>query len=97
VKGGVAAAEYKDNLVLTAPGLALDFGTKTNTLVGWAVGAGWEYAFAPNWSAKIEYNYLDFGTTTENFNVIAAPATLTLPQDIHHTLQLVKLGANYRF
>ena len=27
---------------------------------------GIEYAFLPNWSAKIEYNYIDFGT--RNFN-----------------------------
>jgi hypothetical protein len=58
---------------------------------------GGRESFAPHWSAKIEYDYVDLGTTTENFNTVVAPATLTLPQDIHHTLQLVKLGANYRF
>ena len=38
---------------------------------GWMVGAGIEYSFSDNWSAKIEYYYLDFGTRTlkkrENF------------------------------
>ncbi len=38
---------------------------------GWMVGAGIEYSFSDNWSAKIEYNYLDFGIRTlkkrENF------------------------------
>ena len=29
-----------------------------NTNSGWLVGAGIEWAFAPNWSVKIEYDYL---------------------------------------
>src|SRR5205085_3683337 len=29
---------------------------------GWAVGAGVQYAFANNWSLKIEYGYSDLGT-----------------------------------
>ena len=33
---------------------------------GWMVGAGLEYGLTQNWSAKIEYNYLDFGTKTVN-------------------------------
>ena len=28
------------------------------------VGAGLEYMFAPNWSAKVEYQYYSFGTPT---------------------------------
>ena len=38
--------------------------------IGYAVGAGVEYAFAPNWSAKLEYLYADLGET--NTNIIAA-------------------------
>ena len=30
---------------------------------GYTVGAGVEYMFAPNWSAKAEYMYYDFGST----------------------------------
>ena len=33
---------------------------------GWTFGAGVEYAFAQNWSAFVEYNYLDFGTKAAN-------------------------------
>src|SRR5215468_11385466 len=32
--------------------------SNNNTNSGWLVGAGIEWAFAPNWSAKVEYNYL---------------------------------------
>jgi outer membrane immunogenic protein len=102
IKGGIAAAETKDNFsLLQVTGgptpIFIDFGTKTNTQVGWTIGGGIEHAFAPNWSAKIEYNYVDLGTTSENFNMLIAPSTLTLRQDIEHTLQIVKVGANYRF
>ena len=31
---------------------------------GYTVGAGLEYMFAPNWSAKAEYQYYNFGSTT---------------------------------
>jgi outer membrane immunogenic protein len=100
VKGGVAAAEFKDNfsLVVTPPGIPalLDFGTKTSTQVGWIVGGGIEHAFAPNWSAKIEYDYADLGKNRELFNIFST-TTATFPEDIHHKLQIVKVGANYRF
>jgi opacity protein-like surface antigen len=63
-KGGVAAGDTKDNFaVFTTTGTPafIDFGTKTNLMVGWTAGAGIEYAFAPHWTAKIEYNYVDLG------------------------------------
>jgi outer membrane immunogenic protein len=34
------------------------------TLVGWTIGAGLEKKFSHNWSVKLEYLYLDFGTHT---------------------------------
>jgi outer membrane immunogenic protein len=99
IKGGVAAAGYKDNFVLStaAPPAFIDVGTKNNTMVGWTAGAGYEYAFAPHWSAKIEYNYVDLGKTSENFNVFLTGGSITVREDIHHTMQIVKVGANYRF
>ncbi len=32
--------------------------------VGWTVGGGVEWMFAPDWSVIGEYNYMDFGTST---------------------------------
>ena len=34
---------------------------------GWTAGAGLEYALDENWSAKIEYDYLGFGSKAMNF------------------------------
>ena len=40
------------------------FTTDGNRKDGYTVGAGLEYMFAPNWSAKAEYQYYNFGNTT---------------------------------
>jgi outer membrane immunogenic protein len=34
---------------------------ETKTLVGWTGGLGLEVGFTPNWSAKVEYLYMDLG------------------------------------
>jgi outer membrane immunogenic protein len=86
-KGGVAWAhdKYSTNFY-TFPGtVGID-----ETRIGWTVGAGVEYAFAPNWSGKIEYNYMDFGTR----NVSFAPFTTT---EIDQQIHAVKFGINYKF
>jgi len=40
--------------------------TYAQTRVGWTVGAGVEWMFLPNWSARVEYLYYDLGTVTTN-------------------------------
>ena len=62
---------------------------KTNS--GWLVGLGVEYAMTPNWTAKIEYNYLGLSDTK-----LAMPLAAQLVT-VSHDLQTVKLGANYKF
>src|SRR5262245_10625054 len=37
----------------------------TTAICGWLVGAGIEWAFASNWSAKVEYNFLGLDDRTE--------------------------------
>jgi outer membrane immunogenic protein len=43
----------------------VQFGSYSTTRAGLAVGAGVEYAFAPNWTAKLEYMYSHFGSSTQ--------------------------------
>ncbi len=38
-----------------------------NVRLGWAAGAGLEYAFAPHWSARLEYLYYQFDSTQVQF------------------------------
>lgn len=57
------------------------------SFVGWTLGFGLEWVFAPRWSAKIEYLYIDFGD--EVIPLFVAPATLDT--------SIVRFGVNYRF
>lgn len=41
------------------------FATVDRSKVGWTAGAGVEYAITNNWSARVEYRYTDFGTSTD--------------------------------
>jgi outer membrane immunogenic protein len=43
---------------------ALWTGRTSETRAGWALGAGVEWAFAPNWSLKAEYLHYDLGDTS---------------------------------
>jgi outer membrane immunogenic protein len=38
--------------------------SESQTRVGWTLGAGLEKKFSQNWSAKLEYLYLDLGSRT---------------------------------
>jgi outer membrane immunogenic protein len=65
--------------------------------LGWTVGVGAEWKFAPNWSVFGEYNYMDFGKHDVSYT--AAPGTVGLPDVVSTklTVQQVLVGLNYRF
>jgi outer membrane immunogenic protein len=68
--------------------------TASNTNGGWLVGAGLEYAFAPNWTTKLEYDYLGLRSWSWNTPGILLPAdTFTVDRNI----QMLKVGINYKF
>jgi len=66
-------------------------GRITQTRVGWTAGAGVEWAFAPSWSAKVEYLYTDLGADRW------AGAGGWLPQTHHTGFNTVRAGVNYHF
>jgi outer membrane immunogenic protein len=90
VKGGYAYSDYNESLTLG--GVPQVFVLNSGHHDGYTVGAGLEYMFAQNWSAKIEYQYYDFGKT--NF---VTPALLTGFGSTRDSDQTVKVGVNYRF
>ncbi|ARQ01758.1 outer membrane protein [Pseudorhodoplanes sinuspersici] len=91
-KAGVAWANNDYTLNLGIPGAASFTGSDTDT--GWLVGGGVEWAFARNWSAKIEGTYMDFGQKSKEFgNVGGVPLTA----DVDAQISTVKFGINYRF
>ena len=90
-KGGVAWTRDKWDITDGVGG----FANGTFGRTGWMLGAGVEYAFWNNWSAKLEYNYLHFKSIEENLTtgggLTATPANISLNS------HLLKLGVNYRF
>jgi outer membrane immunogenic protein len=83
VTGGLGIASLQDRWVIG--------GVTTNassTRAGYALGAGVEYAFTPNWTVKAEYMYYGFSDRRNLLNVGDRQRT-----DIH----TVKLGVNYLF
>jgi outer membrane immunogenic protein len=70
---------------------------------GFTVGGGVEFGMTENLSARVEYDFLDFGTKNYNFNnLIVLPAggvitPLVLPVSIRSNTHLITAGLNYRF
>ncbi len=99
-KGGFAWV-HDDYWLTLAPQQILagsTFATADETRWGWMVGAGIEYAFAQNWSVKLEYNYLDLGTKRIAFTSTGVvPTQPPFDEDIEQRIQVVKVGLNYRF
>jgi outer membrane immunogenic protein len=60
---------------------------ETRTELGWAGGLGMEYGFNPNWSARIEYLYMDLGS--RGFTITGTDNGLQS--------NLLRLGVNYHF
>jgi len=63
-----------------------------STRSGFVLGFGAEFAVYHNWTAKLEYNYMDFGKKGIEFPAIEGES-LTLDQQVH----VVKLGISYLF
>lgn len=92
VKGGGAWADFDHTASFAAPGATT---TASHTRSGWTAGGGFEYAFTPGWSAKVEYQYYDFGSDRYAFPVF--PAGASAPTDIDSQIHTVKVGLNWRF
>jgi outer membrane immunogenic protein len=89
VKGG--AAWIDDEFTATSGGVVF---SGSHRPVGWTAGGGVEYGLTPNWSAKIEYNYMDFGSERVGF---VTPGGARDDFDVDQQVHLVKFGINYRF
>src|SRR5262249_29379203 len=59
--------------------------------LGWGAGLGVEYAFAPNWTANVEYLFTKYG----NSSVMFPNAGLQFTSDL--SLQQARASLNYRF
>jgi outer membrane immunogenic protein len=70
------------------------------TEAGWTVGAGVEWAFAANWSAKGEYLFVDLadGSCTTDCAIVNANGPNLIPNvAVKFNESIVRGGVNYRF
>jgi outer membrane immunogenic protein len=80
-----------------------------DTQVGFVLGAGVEFALRSNWSLKIEYQYLNFGSqgasdsfswsTTDYINCrrVTTTHTNTVTADLDPDIHTIRVGLNYAF
>ncbi len=64
----------------------------SNTRTGWTAGGGVEWLFAPHWSAKAEYLYVDLDSNGQTGNL-----GWTWGNRFHPQLNVVRVGVNYHF
>lgn len=99
-KGGVVWGKFDAhaNTVNPTAGNALVAASSGGeTRSGWLAGGGAEWGFAPNWSAKAEYNYVDFGTERVERQRLFGTGPDPLLRDSKVHVHVVKFGVNYRF
>ena len=88
------------NLPILAPGTPNPLTTKESTTWGWLVGFGTEWMITRNWTAFIEYNYIEFDKKNEAFLInpaLTAPFRVNVNADLTNKLSVAKVGANYKF
>ena len=60
----------------------------STTHAGWTLGAGLERMFVPQWSAKVEYLYVDLGHVRNALPISNNPSL---------TENIFRIGINYHF
>ncbi len=80
------------NIIATTP-----TGNNTSTKVGWTVGGGVEVAFAQNWTAKVEYLYVNLGNGSCTTACATASGGFITGANVSLTENLIRLGVNYKF
>jgi outer membrane immunogenic protein len=93
VKGGGAWVRDRERIV----DLGIVEASADVTRSGWTVGGGLEVLASGNLSFFVEYNYMNFGTRRTNFTDLEVPPGPPFPLDIRQNVQMVVVGANYRF
>jgi opacity protein-like surface antigen len=87
VKGG--GAWMNADYTFSASGATTGLSSLNVTRSGWTTGGGIEGMLGPNWSAKLEYDFLDFGTNSYSVAVTGGPIAF------HTEVHEVKVGVNY--
>jgi outer membrane immunogenic protein len=99
--GGLAVAQlkYSDNF-LGLHGIGpINSSVDYSPRAGWTAGGGAEWAFAPHWSAKAEYLFVDLGSQTDSASTVAANngEVAVIGHAHSFTENIARLGVNYRW
>ena len=98
--GGLAYGSIKTSGTLSGfnPNAAVltAVGSNSDTRVGRTVGAGIEGMITRNWSAKLEYLYMDLGRTNTRFT-LPAGGFVAANVSSRFTDNIVRVGLNYHF
>ena len=92
VAGGVAFGDVKYNYTpVGGNGISA-----TQDRVGWTIGAGMDYAFTPNWIARIEYRYVDL-SNGNNYYWTDGASGVTINDRLRVTSNQVLGAIMYKF
>jgi outer membrane immunogenic protein len=97
--GGFAYGETKVGSSFTCPTCTPAAGiatSSTGTATGWTVGGGLEWRFAPAWSVKAEYLYVDLGDRNSTIGYTYGPNTSTLTSTVKERDNIARVGLNYK-
>ena len=92
IKSTGAIAGFNGNGVAVAA-----IGTTSDVRLGWTLGAGVEGKITNNWSAKLEYLYMDFDTFRAATFTLAPLATIGGNVDTRFHDHILRVGLNYTF
>jgi outer membrane immunogenic protein len=99
--GGLAYGQVKDsaNVQLNDPPFLDTWPASiSSTKTGWAAGAGAEWMFARNWSAKVEYLHIDLGSSSATaIDIAAREPFATTTYSWNHRYDTLRVGVNYHF
>ena len=102
-KGG--AAWMNTNRTVNLPvfgglGAINEITNKDTTTWGWLVGMGTEWMITRNWTAFVEYNYIEFDKKADTLLInpaLTAPLRVNVNTDMVNKLSVAKVGVNYKF
>ena len=100
VTGGIAVARFKFGQTYSEPNFpASGSSDAVDVKAGWTIGAGYEYAFANNWSARFEYLYARFNSAANNDWLLVTP--IATSNQFHGSagdlnMNILRVGLSYK-
>jgi outer membrane immunogenic protein len=101
---GLAYADYKLGTAAVCPTFSQPCEGQPGTVdqisnwsFGWTAGAGVEWKFAPDWSVKAEYLYVDLGTQSDTITYEYGIHLSSLTSTVNEHDNIVRVGVNYMF